>query len=64
MVPILLAFSRPPSDGIAVDDNPVHPIGGQEPVLYSLPEAVGVDGISKVSVSIPVIVPQGRGRHA
>ncbi|VVB69286.1 Uncharacterised protein [uncultured archaeon] len=61
---IPLPLRRPPAGGIRLSHNPVHPVGSQESIFDPLAQAVGVDGIAKVSIGVPVVVPQGRGGHA
>src|SRR5206468_9228293 len=62
-IPIHLAFGRPPAGGIDRRDDPMNPIGREEPILYASAQAVGVQGIAEVLVGIAVVLAQRRRRR-
>ena len=61
---IQVARARSPARGIVGADHPMDAIGGQEPVVDALAQAVLVDGLAEVGVAVPTLVAhRGRG-HA
>ncbi len=54
-VTIDIALARPPAGGVPFGHDPVHPIGCKESVLDSLPQAIGINRIAEVPVSIAIV---------
>ncbi len=63
-VAIKLIFAGPPSRRIPFGDHAMHAIGCEKAVFDALPQAVFVDRIAEVKVSVAIIVTQRRRGHA
>jgi hypothetical protein len=60
LVPVFvhLSFIWSPAHGVHRRHNPVNTVWGKEPVFDALLQAIGVDGIAKVFVGIPIVISQ------
>ena len=63
-VAVALALSRPPARGVHFGDDSMNAVGGEEPVVDALAQAVGVDGVPEVVVGVAVLFAQRSRRHA
>ena len=62
-ITIISPLRGPPACSINIGNNPMYPVWCKESVFNPLSQAVGVNGIAKIRVGIPVVVPQRRGCH-
>ena len=63
-VAIQLSLARPPSCRIPLGDNAMNSVGREESVLDSLPQAIGINRIAEVPVSIAIVFSKWCRRHA
>ena len=55
-VAIELALARPPACRIPLGDDAMNAVGREKSVLDSLPQAVGVDRIAEIMVSVAIVL--------
>src|SRR5690606_30280105 len=51
---VFLSLAGPPACCVNVCDDAMHSVWSEKSVFNSLPQAVGVNGIAKVGISVPV----------
>lgn len=62
-IAIHLALAGPPACRIHIRDYSMHPIGSQKTVIDARTQTVRVDGITKITIGIAVVLPLRGGRH-
>src|SRR2546422_709756 len=63
-IPVKITLARAPPGSIPGADDPVYPVRREKTIFNALPQAIGVNGIAEVGVSVPVVFAQRRRRHA
>ena len=62
-ITIKIALARTPSSSVPDADDPVYAVRREKTIFNALPQAIGVNGIAEVGVSVPVVFAQRRRRH-
>ena len=63
-VSVNFALARPPASRIDGGDDAVDPVRRKKAVIDALPQAVCVERIAEITIGVPVVFAQRRGRHA